>query len=145
MPIAREPIYAALFSLLQGAYAWKSSSRVLLHWSDTDRVNQPAMFMVQAGEQVIVETRQRAKLLMNVRVYIYAHSQTFDGDTPGQILNTLLDAVTAALRPSVVAETQTLGGLVHYARIEGAIETDEGFLGEQAVAIIPITMLTADY
>jgi hypothetical protein len=35
----------------------------------------------------------------------------------------------------------TLGGLVNYCRIEGDIETDEGLLGEQAVAIIPVSIL----
>jgi hypothetical protein len=141
----REPIYAALFSLLQSAYAWNTASRVLSHWSDVDRVQQPAMFMTQVGEQAIVSTREPTKWLLNVRVFIYAHSQTFDGDIPGQILNTLLDAITTKMKPAVAAiDTQTLGGLVHYARIEGNIETDEGYLGEQALAIIPITMLVAD-
>lgn len=140
----REAIYSSLFDLLSNAYSWATASRVLLHWSDCDRLQQPAMFMVQAGEQAIVQTRQPTVYQMNVQVYIYAHSQTLDGENPSQILNKLLDAVTAAMKPSRAAEVQTLGGLVQYARIEGAIETDEGFLGEQAVAIVPITILTVD-
>ena len=39
---------------------------------------------------------------------------------------------------------QTLGGLVHDCRIAGDIETDEGRLGDQAVAIIPIEMMSRD-
>ena len=38
---------------------------------------------------------------------------------------------------------QTLGGLVAHAWIDGVIETDEGVLGDQAVAIIPVVIKTA--
>lgn len=140
----REKIYAALYTVLQGAYPWVTSSRVLLHWSDVAPSQQPAMFMTQVGETAVVETHQPTVYMLNVRVYIYARGQTQDGEHPSKVLNQLLDAVTDAMRPSRAAEVLTLGGLVHYARIEGAIETDEGFLGEQAVAIVPITMLTVD-
>jgi hypothetical protein len=142
--MTREPIYSALFNLLQSAYAWKKSSRILEHWSDVDRFNQPCMFMTQNGEQAVIQTRQPTVWVLNVRVFVYAHSQTFNGETPSIILNTLLDVIDSKMKPAYAAQdTQTLGGLVHYARIEGNIETDEGYLGEQAVAIIPITMLAA--
>ena len=140
----REKIYAALYQVLQSAYPWVTSNRVLAHWSDMAPTQQPAMFMTQAGETAIVETRQPTVYQLNVRVYIYVRSQTQDGDVPAQLLNQVLDAVTDVMRPSRAAEVFTLGGLVHYARIEGAIETDEGLLGEQAVAIIPIILLTVD-
>ena len=45
-------------------------------------------------------------------------------------------AADAALR-----NVQTLGGLVSDCWISGKIETDEGALGGQAVAIIPIEMI----
>ncbi len=140
----REKIYSALYTLLQSAYPWVTSSRVLLHWSDVAPIQQPAVFMTQTGETAVIETRRPTVYLLNVRVYIYIRSQTQDGENPAQLLNQVLDAVTDAMRPPRSAETLTLGGLVHYARIEGAIETDEGFLGEQAVAIVPIIMLTVD-
>lgn len=141
----REPIYAALFAKLQGAYAWKTASRNLKHWSDVRPPMQPAMFMTQVSEEAVTQTRQKTRWFMDVKVYVYTHQATQSGDIPAQSLNTMLDAITAALQPdSVVQEVQTLGGLVEYARIEGGIETDEGFLGDQAVAIIPIRILTAD-
>jgi len=88
-------------------------------------------------------TRQPAKLMMSVKVYLYAHSQTAAGRAPASVLNDLVDAVFAAMAPNAPGlETQTLGGLVEWARIEGSIETDEGLLGDQAVAIVPITILT---
>jgi len=141
----REAIYTALFAKLQGAYAWTTSDRILAHWSDLPPVQQPAMFQTQIGEQAQTVTRQKTKWLLSVKVYVYAHAQTQNGVPPATIINTLLDAITNAMKPdNAVVEVQNLGGLVEYARIEGNIETDEGFLGEQAVAIIPISILTAD-
>ena len=142
--MSREAIYSALFARLQAAYAWNLSGRVLLHWSDVDALQQPAMFQTQSTEVVQRITRQPAKLMMNVKVYIYAHSQTAAGRAPSSVLNDLIDAIWNAMKPDAAhLETQTLGGLVEWARIEGAIETDEGLLGDQAVAIVPIAILTA--
>jgi hypothetical protein len=119
------------------------SSRVLLYWSDVAPVQQPAMFQTQTGEVVQRTSRQPAKLMMTVKVYIYAHTQTSNGRTPSTVINEILDAVSAAMAPNYPGlEVQNLGGLVDWARIEGAIETDEGLLGDQAVAIVPITLLT---
>lgn len=141
----REAIYTALFAKLQGAYSWATSDRILVHWSDVAPIQQPAMFQTQVSEQAVTITRQKTKWLLTAKIYVYAHAQTQNGVPPATIINTLLDAITNAMKPdNAVVETQTLGGLVEYARIEGNIETDEGFLGEQAVAIIPISILTAD-
>jgi hypothetical protein len=141
----REPIYAALFTRLANAYAWTTASRVLEHWSDMPPARQPAMFMTQVGERAQVDTRLPTRWFLDVKVYLYATSQTQVNEVPATILNNMIDAITNAMKPDYAAvNTQTLGGLVEYARIEGDLTTDEGFLGEQAVAIIPIRILTAD-
>lgn len=140
----REPVYASLFGRLRDAYAWKTSGRTLKHWSDVPPSQQPAMFQTQVGEQSVIITRQRNKWILDVKVYIYANQPNKNGPPAAQALNILLDAISKAMEPDHAAqEVQTLGGLVEYARIEGNIETDEGFLGEQAVAIVPIRILTA--
>lgn len=141
----REAIYSALFARLQNAYEWATASRILEHWSDVPSIQQPAMFLTQVNEQAITQTRQPTRWMLSAKVYLYAHSQTQNGVPPSIILNNLLDAITNAMKPeNAVKEVQDLGGLVEYARIEGVIETDEGLLGEQAVAIIPISILTAN-
>ena len=141
----REPIYAALFTRLSNAYAWNTASRVLKHWSDMPPIEQPAMFMTQVGERAEVDTRFPTRWYLDVKIYLYANSQTQVNEIPATILNNMIDAVFTAMKPDYAAvNTQTLGGLVEYARIEGELTTDEGFIGEQAVAIIPIRILTAD-
>jgi len=59
------------------------------------------------------------------------------------VLNPLLDAVEAALAPSATTGLQDLGlpAMVQHAYISGKVETDEGVLGDQAVAIVPVEIL----
>lgn len=135
--MTREPAYAALFDLLRGAAAWRTESRRLRHWADVPLEQQPAMFMAQKGEVAEKVRGQPTRWTCMVDIYVYA--STAGGRAPGPILNELLDAIEAALHPSTATEEdQTLGGLVEWCRIDGAIETDEGTLGDQAVAIVPV-------
>jgi len=61
---------------------------------------------------------------------------------PSVQINQILDELEAALAPPPGPSfKQTLGGLVEHCWINGEIQTDEGTLGNQAVAIIPIRML----
>jgi hypothetical protein len=59
------------------------------------------------------------------------------------LLNPLIDAVEAALAPSPAAGLQNLDlpAMVQHAAIAGKIDTDEGALGDQAIAIIPVEIL----
>ena len=59
------------------------------------------------------------------------------------MLNPLVDAVEASLAPAATTGLQDLGlpSMVQHAVIAGKIETEEGVLGDQAIAIIPIEIL----
>lgn len=137
----REPIYAALFALLASSAGYVTTSRRLLHWNDVPREQQPSLFMAQRNETAVTERGNPTQWTLSVDVYIYA--RTDGGLAPGPIINPLIDAIEAALVPNPMENAQTLGGLVHYCRIEGAIDTDEGTLGDQAVAIVPITIFVS--
>jgi hypothetical protein len=138
--MTREPIYAALFSLLSGAAGFNRKSRKLPHWNDVSNGEQPALFVIQKNEAAIQKTNFPTIWRLNVDVYLYVKSDD-PSVAPSTIINPILDAVTNVLTP-VGDYNQTLGGLVQYARISGAIETDEGLLGEQSVVIIPVEILT---
>jgi hypothetical protein len=136
----REAIYAALFAQLQTASGFATLSRRLKHWEEVPGAAQPALFQVQKSEEVKARTHLPPKLLMKLNLYIY--STTADpAASPASNLNAALDAVSAALAPAAGQPNQTLGGLVDYCRISGVINTDEGALGAQAVAIVPLEML----
>lgn len=139
--INREAIYAALFAKLATAASFVTTSRRLKHWNDVPIEQQPALFQAQRNEVAVTTHGQPTKWTLNLDVYVYVRT---DGEqTPAPLLNPLLDAIEAALAPNAVETVLSLGGLVHHCRIEGAIETDEGTLGDQAVAIIPVTILVS--
>ena len=141
--ISREPIYAALFGLLETAADFAVVYRRLRHWSDVSPPEQPALFMAQKTELASVKTLGAPTVwTLAVDLYLYVHSSD-PYLAPATVLNPLLDAVEAALAPSATTGLQDLGlpATVQHAYISGKIETDEGVLGDQAVAIVPIEIL----
>ena len=141
--INREPIYAALFGLLESAADFAVIGRRLRHWSDVAPAEQPALFMAQRSELASVGTLGAPTMwTLSVDLYLYAHSSD-PYLAPATVLNPLLDAVEAALAPSAVTGLQDLGlpAIVQHAYIRGKVETDEGVLGDQAVAIVPVEIL----
>ena len=141
--INREPIYAALFGLIETAADFAVVDRRLRHWSDVSPAEQPALFMAQKTELASVKTLGAPTVwTLSVDVYVYVHSSD-PYLAPATVLNPLLDAVEVALAPSVTTGLQDLGlpASVQHAYISGKIETDEGVLGDQAVAIVPVEIL----
>lgn len=72
-------------------------------------------------------------------VYVYVHSSD-PHMAPAILMNPLLDAIEWALAPNQGTGVQDLGlpGMVEWARLNGRVETDEGVLGDQAIAVVPI-------
>jgi hypothetical protein len=131
----REAIYAALAKRLEAIPGIETFCRKLLHWSDVQAGEQPALFMAAGNQAILVEGHgMPPKRTLSINLYIYNQNED------PALQNNLLDAIEAALEP-IGEETLSLGGLVHYCRIEGEIETDEGLLGKQAVAIVPVSIL----
>lgn len=139
--INRENIYAALFALVSSAAGLRTSTRLLKHWSDVAPSDQPALFQAQGRQNAVAGYRMPTKWTLSASLYVYTHQASLD-KLPSVALNELVDAIEAKLAPGPDGE-QTLGGLVSHCRIVGEIETDEGVLGEQAVAIIPIEIVAA--
>lgn len=141
--IAREPIYAALFDLVSAAAGFVTVERRLRHWSDVAPAEQPALYLAQKSEAASVKALGAPTVwTLSADLYLYVHS----GDPylpPASILNPLVDAVEAALAPAAATGLQDLGlpSMVQHAYIAGRIETDEGVLGDQAIAIIPVEIL----
>lgn len=141
--INREDIAAALWVRLSAIPGLATKSRRLKHWNDVPARMRPALFMAQRGQVAATQTGQPTIWRLSFDVYIYVH--TPEPQVPASALNAILDGVAGALAPDAgISGRCTLDGLVHYARIEGGIETDEGTLGDTAVAIVPIEILTTD-
>jgi len=135
----REAIYQALYDKLAAVPGIKTKGRKLKHWSDVPASQQPALFQAQKNE--LAHRQQGVGTVWTLTVDVYIYTSSTGSDFPSTQLNNIADAIEAALQPdNPVRNTNTLGGLVQHCRIEGAIETDEGTLGDQAVAIIPIVI-----
>lgn len=138
----REEIYQAFFDLVSQTPGLKTSNRRFKLWTDVQPPDQPALFIVQRGEQAKFTPRTPTIWTLHLNVVLYGHNGGQESLAPMSNLNPIIDAVVAKLLPTApMYEEQTLGGLVERCRIDGEIQTDEGTLGDQAVAVIPITIL----
>jgi hypothetical protein len=141
--IAREPVYAALWALVAEAGDFATASRRLRHWSDVGPAEQPAVFMCEKGSEAKIKALGAPVVwTLYADFYLYVHSSD-PYRAPATVLNPLLDAVEAALAPSPATGIQDLGmpAVVQHAYIAGKIETDEGVLGDQSIAIVPVEIL----
>jgi len=139
----REQIYAALFAKLQASASFATASRRIKALNEVPPSDHPALFQLQKGEVANTTPNLNTVWRLNVDVFIYVHTQGDRSIAPSTILNPLIDAVETAIAPSQINNRQTLGGLVEHCFIAGEILIEEGNLGEQAVAVIPIEILTA--
>jgi len=141
--IVREQIYTALWELGANAARFASANRRMRHWTDVAPAEQPALFMSEKGGQAAIK-KLGAPIVWTLyaEFYIYAHSSD-PYVAPATILNPLLDAFEAALAPSPTSGIQNLGlpQMVQHAYISGKVQTDEGVLGDQAIAIVPVEIL----
>jgi hypothetical protein len=141
--IVREPIYAALWALGAGAASFVSANRRLRHWADVAPAEQPALFMSEKGGHAV--TRALGAPIawtLYADFYVYVHSSD-PYLAPAMLLNPLLGALEAALAPLPATGIQNLGlpAMVQHTYISGKVETDEGVLGDQAIAIVPVEIL----
>lgn len=137
----RETIYQALWQRLDGLTLFKTRSRRLKHWSDVDKRAQPALFMAQVSEIAKKVAKTPTQWTFNVDLYLYVSVD--DKASPGEAINPLLDAVCHAVQAKPVLATGNTLGLpcVMDCYVDGKIETDEGALGNQAIAIVPVVIL----
>ncbi|MGH7044935.1 MAG: hypothetical protein ACREE2_00925 [Stellaceae bacterium] len=141
--IVREMIYSALWTLAATVGGFASANRRLRHWTDVGPAEQPALFMSEKGSVAQIKALGAPTVwTLYADFYVYVHSDDPYG-APALLLNPLLDALEAALAPSPTTGVQNLGlpQMVQHAYIAGKIETDEGVLGDQAIAIIPVEIL----
>lgn len=139
--MTRETIYAALYAKLTAIPGIVTTGRRLKHWSDVPAEQQPALYLIQRNETPSQVKGVPAKWSLKADLYLYVNTGNDENIAPATLLNPLLDAIEAVLAVEPFSGFQTLGGLVSHAWIAGTIETSEGVLGNQEVAIIPIEIL----
>lgn len=136
--MSREDIYSALFDKVKNIEGLLTVSRKLRHWDDVSSSEQPALFMTQDGENPTNRRGMPTSWGFAVSFYLYCNAGSDRDAIPAKQINEYLDKIQEAIKPDMITGYQDLGGLVRDVKIGGKIETDEGLLGSQSVAIIPI-------
>lgn len=145
---SRRVIYAALFRRLEQIPGVVTVARKLRPFNKVGASEQPAVFLTRRHE-TLSPAAGTAKQLPALRryecdVHVYVHAASCASGAVDDAMSDLLDALEAALAPDDHqgrGGACTLGGLVSHCRVQGTIETDEGLLGDQAVAIVPIEIV----
>lgn len=141
----RESIYAGLFAILRDAYAWQTVSRRIQNLQDVQPEAFPAAFQMQGNQKLTYQGDTPTVGEWQAQWLLYAYSSD-PNVAPSTQLNNMVDAVLAALAPTPgPVQRNTLGGLVEYVAAEGEIEIFEGVLGDRAIAVIPIHILTPGF
>lgn len=147
----REVIWAAFYALVGATADYVTKSRIPKHWDMVSSDQMPALFMVQKAEDITTAgIKQRRKHVLSGDLYVYV----FSGDptiSAASLLNPLVDAAEAAIygpQPAIKPQQLIIPGyplgVIQEARVVGKIETDEGTLGQKAVAIIPFELIASD-
>jgi hypothetical protein len=143
MVSSRETIYQTIFETLQETVVaplnFKTASRRAIPWTQVDPASQPALFQTQVREQATVQGRGLpTKWDLDIDISIYVNGGNDLVVIPSSILNPAIDTIEG-LFPGTGPNYQTLGlPGVSEIRIQGEVLYNEGLLGAQAVAVIPI-------
>lgn len=141
MTPSRETIGAALFSQVATAAGFATSGRRVVMWTKISEF--PALFLNAVGNHYPAPENRHLppKRTLAYEIWIYSSAGKDPNAVPESALNDLVDAVEAALAPSVVTNVQTLGGIVSHCWIEGQVELFSGVLDGIAKAIVPVKIL----
>ena len=138
MNLKRETIYGELWDRVRSIPGLKTTGRRLLHMNDVPANQQPALFLAQTFQTPTYQAGRTIIWEFGADLYLYVRDPK--GKDPGPLINPIMDAIVAVFAPdNQMVNACTFGGLCHKVEM-GQIQTDEGTMGEQAIAIIPVTM-----
>jgi hypothetical protein len=142
----RNEVSIALFELLKTAEDFKTFSRRMKTFDTISQADKPALFLIDTTENHQKQQQVTPAIrILNFDAYVFI----FTGSSkaiPADALNDLIDKIDpnsgGVLKPNdVIANRQTLGGLVYNVFIDGEMIKVPGDLDGQGVAIIPIKVV----
>ena len=141
----REQIAAAFWNLVVGAADFAETSRRFVHWDQvSDNGQLPFLTMLKTGEVRARKSDTLSMLTLNYHVFVYISAGMDPKSIPDTAMNTMLDAIDAAVRPTgddLAIGKQTLGGLVDHCYPLGDVFVDDGDVDGKGVAAIPFEIL----
>lgn len=144
MIATREQVYEALYRFWSNTDLFVTTSRKFRLWTEVPTNEQPAAFQTQGSETPNVGATiiglQRA-WIYRAEIAVYTNTAGDPSLSPSVQMNELIDYFEKLF--PIYNGPETLGGLVKEVRIApDGIKTDEGALGSQAVALVPLQILT---
>ena len=124
---------------INGHLAWVTVSNRLRLWGDVAPDQQPAAFLVTHREQDEYRGLGLYRRRLELGVWCYSRSDSASG---GPDLDTMMEAFEAAFNvpDSPSTNSNTLGGLVYWCRIEGKTFKDPGDLDNQTLLVVPLVV-----
>ena len=130
---------AVFATLVNGATTWKTISRKLVLFSDCPLTQRPALYITDHKENWSYQSENTPeRRTIDVDLFIYTNAKSVAA--PAADLNTILDAIDAALAPNFTGK-QTLGGVVSHCRIDGAVLKDPGDIDGDGFLWVPLKIL----
>lgn len=143
MSVTREQVFLALFARMQTVPGFVSYSRRMTFPQQIPPGDMPALMQWEQPEMARGATSLPDKRIWEA--WIVLAFKNGDPNVAGAtIVNPMIDAVQDALAIDDWGKNNcTLGGLVHYARIEGPVVKETGDLDSNGLggAVIPIKIM----
>jgi len=145
----RQQVFNALFALLKQVPApaggkWQTFTQHLKSWDDYTSDQQPVLTLYRLPQIAEQKTFSVTKWHWKAAVFVYYRIDSIQCTTgsvyPEELVDDLIDAIeTVFLTP--LNNRLTLGGLVYHCWIDGPITFDSGIIDNQAVIVVPISIL----
>lgn len=158
MTVTREQVFQALFRLTNGVTfdvgtqsvpdvkSFVTRTRRIKLFSDVASSEQPWIGQAEHDEQSAQRSGLPYKRVWNAQWMVYHQAGLEPGYEPTIWNNLIIDALELALAPKITDPgfldgRNTLSGLVYHCFIDGRIFKDPGDIDNQALIIIPISIL----
>lgn len=138
--VQREPIYAALYALLQGVAGLQTVARGFVTHQNTPSAACPALYLVAGGEDGAWKVGLGVPWTLNAEVLLYVHADNSAPDASEVLAGKLIDAIEQVVQGNLPTGEQTLGGLVQHCRLAGKIERFPPIDSDYYIAVLPIEL-----
>jgi hypothetical protein len=146
----RKAIAAALLAQLTAGGAFVNSGRRLRKPEQAAAPGAPALYLIKPKESHLYDSADEQgvppKRELHFLAVIYTDVGSDETAVPADVIDDLLDAVDAALAPSVAEQLSagnrtTLGGLVYSVRIDGDSDLAPGDIQGKGSTVVPIRVV----
>jgi hypothetical protein len=150
---SRKAIAAALLKQLTGGGQFVQTGRRDRAPEQAASPGKPGLFLVKPHESYEYDDHDRGvppRRDLHFLAVIYTDVGTDATAVPADLIDDLLDAVDAALAPSIADQLgngtrQTLGGLVYDCRVDGDLELAPGDSQGKGQSVVPIRVILNSY